>query len=328
LPKFIFTNNASGTLLSSITATNTALQVQSGEGAEFPAPAAAENTIFHATLIDVTGSHEIVECTSRTGDVLTVRRAQNGTAARSWSAGTRVEHRLTGQQLQAFLQKAGGVMNGDIDMDGKRIRNVGDFTDGLHTPVVQANTIRHEVDTANNWGIHLRENKKPDVNGDPILLKSDLMGLVFMWSGSESSLNKTVWKLCDGSNGTPDLRDRFILGAGTLYDAGQKVPSGQPTSMSNRTGEDGSHDHQGRTENHTLTLNQIPAHSHTVPMGGEHQHGSRGYTEITDYSNDYPQTTGTAGGGAAHSHNIPMGGAHTHTITPPPFYVLCYVMLR
>eukprot|EP00972_Heterocapsa_arctica_P080448 11855058-Heterocapsa_arctica.AAC.1 len=35
-----------------------------------------------------------------------------------------------------------------------------------------------------------------------------------MWAGSVSSIPQ-YWALCDGSNGTPDLRDRFIFGCGT-----------------------------------------------------------------------------------------------------------------
>ena len=40
-----------------------------------------------------------------------------------------------------------------------------------------------------------------------------LKGLITLWSGSIASIPRT-WKLCNGSNGTPDMRDRFVVGAG------------------------------------------------------------------------------------------------------------------
>jgi microcystin-dependent protein len=44
-------------------------------------------------------------------------------------------------------------------------------------------------------------------------------GAIIMWSGSASQI-PTGWAICDGSNGTPDLRDRFIVVAGGNYTAG------------------------------------------------------------------------------------------------------------
>lgn len=44
-------------------------------------------------------------------------------------------------------------------------------------------------------------------------------GGIIMWSGDISKI-PAGWKLCDGSNGTPDLRDRFVVGAGTSYSTG------------------------------------------------------------------------------------------------------------
>jgi hypothetical protein len=41
-------------------------------------------------------------------------------------------------------------------------------------------------------------------------------GIISMWSGSIASI-PTGWLLCDGTNGTPDLRDRFVVGAGSSY---------------------------------------------------------------------------------------------------------------
>ncbi len=46
-------------------------------------------------------------------------------------------------------------------------------------------------------------------------------GVIVMWSGSIAGI-PTGWALCDGNNGTPDLRDRFIVGAGNSYTIGEQ----------------------------------------------------------------------------------------------------------
>ena len=171
-------------------------------------------------------------------------------------------------------------------------------------------------------------------------------GAIIMWSGSINDI-PVGWALCDGRNGTPDLRDRFIVGAGGSYNVGN-------TGGSNTV---------------TLTTSQIPSHSHgagtlKTASAGSHSHGagtlktdttgshSHGYwtyeSRVTasgiysGYLHDtsYEQTS-TAG---AHSHtisgNTASAGAHTHTISGntastgsgqahenrPPYYALCFIM--
>lgn len=72
-------------------------------------------------------------------------------------------------------------------------------------------------------------------------------GLICMWSGSEIP---SGWNLCDGTNGTPDLRDRFIVGSGSEYTIGET----------------------GGEKEHTLTTDEMPSHSHNltyqVPASG------------------------------------------------------------
>ncbi len=50
----------------------------------------------------------------------------------------------------------------------------------------------------------------------PFVLPEIVAGVINSWSGSIVSI-PTGWALCDGTNGTPDLRDRFIVGAGSTY---------------------------------------------------------------------------------------------------------------
>jgi microcystin-dependent protein len=68
-------------------------------------------------------------------------------------------------------------------------------------------------------------------------------GLISMWSGSIGSI-PSGWYLCDGSNGTPNLTDRFVVGAGSTYAVNG---TGGATSV-------------------TLTTNNLPAHTHTATV--------------------------------------------------------------
>ena len=97
------TNNAESTLASAISATDTSLIVSAGTGAEFPDAVAGES-YFTLTIIDAaTGSEvEIVKVTSRSGDVFTIERAQEGTIAKSWSANDYVANMMTAGTLNVI----------------------------------------------------------------------------------------------------------------------------------------------------------------------------------------------------------------------------------
>lgn len=99
---FKFSNAATATLASSITSSSTTLSVAAGLGALFPSMAAGE--FFAGVLVDSSNNVEIVRVTARTGDVMTVARAQEGTTARAYSSGSRFEVRLTSAGLNNFLQ--------------------------------------------------------------------------------------------------------------------------------------------------------------------------------------------------------------------------------
>jgi hypothetical protein len=87
----------------------------SGQGARFPTLTASD--YFYATLIDTSNNLEIVKCTARSTDVLTVVRAQESTTARAYSTGDRIEIRLT---AQTFLDGVNGQDGdkGDITVSG------------------------------------------------------------------------------------------------------------------------------------------------------------------------------------------------------------------
>ncbi len=100
----LFSNSAKTTLAGAITNTALTANLATGSGAEFPHPAAGQ--YFKGTFTDAaTGLvTEIVHVTDVTGDVITMIRGQEGTAAQAWSAGDIFGNFCTAGTMQALLQ--------------------------------------------------------------------------------------------------------------------------------------------------------------------------------------------------------------------------------
>lgn len=123
-------------------------------------------------------------------------------------------------------------------------------------------------------------------------------GAIIIWSGTVNDI-PTGWLLCDGNNGTPDLRAKFVLGAvtetGTKYSAGNT----------------------GGEEEHTLTIDEMPRHSHnyTDPLIGEGGLGIGNYHSNETFLKPYVNSGETTEKGSSQAHN-----------NMPPYYALCYIM--
>jgi hypothetical protein len=151
-------------------------------------------------------------------------------------------------------------------------------------------------------------------------------GIILMWSGSVATI-PYGWALCNGSNGTPDLRNRFLIGAGDTYSPGS---TGGNIAQSVTTATGGSHTHGGSVGGTALSVNQIPAHTHTLdiqvftPGSGTRLHRS------FESAGAATPTVGSTGGGQTHTHSISSDSGHTHTLSVPvilpAYYALCYIM--
>lgn len=97
----IFANNATGKLGGDITTSSTTLILQTGNGALFPSPSGGD--YFPITVIKSDGTLEIMKCTARVSDTLTVTRSQEGTTAKAFSIGDRVSLRVTAGSLTDFV---------------------------------------------------------------------------------------------------------------------------------------------------------------------------------------------------------------------------------
>ena len=125
----LFTNNASATLASGITATATSCTVASGKGALFPSPSNGDYAILTLTQAGSTEtSWEEVCLTARSGDVLTFDRAYEGSTALAWASGSKVELRITAEGIMyGALGSFGGgsaistgVYNANLALDKAR----------------------------------------------------------------------------------------------------------------------------------------------------------------------------------------------------------------
>jgi microcystin-dependent protein len=158
-------------------------------------------------------------------------------------------------------------------------------------------------------------------------------GIISMWSGSIDKIPEG-WVLCDGNHGTPDLRNRFIVGAGRDY--GVRNTGGTNTATTSNTGSH-THGHSLSVQPHTLTINQIPSHNHPyydyywIDEGKTSLYG----TKSGDDSGERRQasrTTSAIGGNKGHSHGLSGainsgGSSHTHTVDNRPlYYALAFIM--
>lgn len=140
------------------------------------------------------------------------------------------------------------------------------------------------------------------------------IGGIIMWSGASVP---TGWALCNGSNGTPDLRDRFIVGSGNSYSIGDT----------------------GGSDSVTLDVTQIPSHNHDITdPGHQHQQKNRGERRWGGTSGDAsPNSRGNPGpdpndpsGYSTYSANTGItisaaGGGQAHE-NRPPYYALAFIM--
>lgn len=100
----LFANNASTTLAAPASPSDTSLGLSAGSGSKFPSPSAGEG--FVMTLVDAaTGLvNEIVLCTGRSGDTVTVQRGYESTTPRSWLAGDIIANFCTAGTQAGFVQ--------------------------------------------------------------------------------------------------------------------------------------------------------------------------------------------------------------------------------
>ena len=137
-------------------------------------------------------------------------------------------------------------------------------------------------------------------------------GGIILWSGSIAGI-PSGWALCNGSNGTPDLRNRFIVGAGSTYAVDATGGSADAIVVS--------HTH---TATSTSTVTD-PGHSHGYTSFGYDGGGGPGLSRTPDSVNNQSSTSTTGITVATTTTNASTGSSGTNA-NLPPYYALAYIM--
>jgi microcystin-dependent protein len=138
-------------------------------------------------------------------------------------------------------------------------------------------------------------------------------GGIILWSGSVASI-PSGWALCNGSNGTPDLRNRFVVGAGSTYAVAATGGSADAIVVS--------HTH---TATSTVT---DPGHTHgTNGTGNFNTTAGTKIYQLGDGS-DYglQSTTGSQTTGVTVATTLTTTGSSGTNANLPPYYALAYIM--
>ena len=134
-------------------------------------------------------------------------------------------------------------------------------------------------------------------------------GGIIIWSGSAAAI-PTGWLLCNGTSSTPDLRNRFVVGAGSTYAVG---------------GTGGSADAVTVSHTHTATSSVTdPGHTHSANVGSTTFTPGGGGGLTSPYGLN--TTVGTATTGITVSTTVASSGSSGTNANLPPYYALCYIM--
>lgn len=200
----------------------------------------------------------------------------------------------TGTGVQAAINMEGKTVGGKvelitIDADGNELQLTSKGAHLANDAWLKANALG----TGANVEI-LKINTANQLEFNSALIGSGAAGLIprggiIMWSGSVASI-PTGWYLCNGSNGTPNLTDRFIIGAGSTY------------AVAGTGGE----------ALHTLSEAEMPAHVHTF----------EGYPDAPGTSESYSYGY-NLGKKTRNTSSVGSGTAHNNL---PPYYALAFIM--
>ena len=250
---------------------------------------------------NTTGGYAITIGTTGVGGTLI--SVPNGVTAQVYTDGTNTYSAQTGS--------AGNfLVNGNLSVTGNQV-DVGNMSVGGTFGVTGATTLS----TGSISGIMTAPTAAAGTNTTQIATTAFALangipsGAIILWSGSIASI-PSGWLLCNGASGTPDLRDRFVVGAGSTYAVGATGGSADATLVSH---------------SHTATSSvSDPGHQHTYQLSSD------GTSAVNAAQNGSPVlgngTTGTSTTGISVSTSINTVGSSATNANLPPYYALAYIM--
>ena len=221
---------------------------------------------------------------------------------------------------------------GDDCVTGSRIADNAVGTEHIADQAVTLAKLPHG--TSSNDGKFLRANNGADPTFESITIPpSFVSGMIMLWSGAENAI-PSGWVLCNGSNSTPDLRNRFVVGAGDTYSVGN---TGGADSVTLTESQIPSHTHTTPNHNHSFSGSGSSSHNHSYSRYNNARGGAPGGDLSNAYADNQPtfetQTTqnatvsltisGTTGNASPTTNGTGGGSSHENR---PPYYALCYIM--
>lgn len=138
----------------------------------------------------------------------------------------------------------------------------------------------------------------------PTMQASFVAGMIIIWSGSVGSI-PTGWLLCDGTLSTPNLQDRFVVGAGSTYAVNATGGSADAVVVS--------HTHVASDTGHTHTVAAGSGGNNAQSGGGATAWGGGSVTSSTNTALNITNA-------------VPVGSVSGTNQNLPPYYALCYIM--
>lgn len=204
-------NNATSRLSSSVGSSDLTITVLAGEGAKFPSLLAGE--WFPVTIVKANGTLEIMKCTGRSGDTLTVERAQEDTTAKAFDSGDRVELRLTKRVIDDlyadFAELSGDLTEqaaGKLDSTGGVATNLslhGSLTEEVHALTGASPAIDPANGTIQTWTLTAESSPTANLaSGQSVLLEVNGAGFGVTWPTIQ-------WKTGEGN--PPELATGVVV---------------------------------------------------------------------------------------------------------------------
>jgi len=235
--------------------------------------------------------------------------------------------------LTTYSDNSGSIPNANpivLGTDGRPQNEIW-LTQGFSYKFVLTDSSNNQIQTYDNlYGI---------LQTAPAVSNTVPSGLIAIWSGSIGSI-PSGWVLCNGQNGTPDLRNSFVLGAGNSYAVGA---TGGSSSIS--TGNLPSHTHtfsvsssgSGTTSTGNANISD-PGHNHQYfydlinSIGTANSVAANSGISLYAPHTTATATTGITDSGHTHAFSVSVSGSGTTASTGsgtdflPPYYALAFIM--
>jgi hypothetical protein len=210
----------------------------------------------------------------------------------------------TSTPLATYTDNGGTIANANpivLDSSGRVPYEIWMFTGYSYKFVIQ---------TSAGASIQTLDNLYPILQNAPAVSAAIPSGGIILWSGSTGSV-PSGWYLCDGTNGTPDLRNSFIVGAGNTYAVGATGGTADAIVVS--------HTH---TATSTVT---DPGHTHSIT--GSNDNAQTSNVPVLGRGQGSPQTanTNTATTSITVATSNATAGVSGTGQNLPPYYALAYI---